>query len=57
MHYINDCPHKEYVCACVCLTRYEVKAFLVLHTGFNLTGEQVESGRGFVRLREREERA
>lgn len=36
-----------------CLTRDEVEAFLVLHAGFNLTGEQVESGWRFVRLRER----
>ena len=36
-----------------CLTRDEVEAFLVFHAGFNLTGEQVESGWRFVRLRER----
>ncbi len=40
---------------CERLTRDEVEAFFVLHTGFNLTGQQVESGWGFIRLRDREE--
>lgn len=38
-------------CLCSCLTRDEVEAFLVLHTGLHLTGEQVESGRRLIRLR------
>lgn len=39
------------------LTRDKVKAFLILHAGFNLTGEQVESGGRFVRLKSRKNAA
>lgn len=42
---------------CDTLTRNKVKAFLILHAGFNLTGEQVESGGRFVRLKSRKNTA
>jgi len=38
----------------MCLTRDEVEAFLVFNAWFNLTGEQVEPGRRFIRLIEKE---
>lgn len=42
-----------HVFVCVRRTRDEVEALLVFHTGFNLAGEQVQSGWRFVRLHER----